>query len=84
MIAVLSELPGSFSPAELKQLEAKISRLRFDLCAFSKCERTNTFRCMVGIKKLLDIVDLVKQTEEGHRVPKFLCKMEEEGGLEMT
>jgi hypothetical protein len=39
---------------------------------------------MVGVKKLLDIIDLVKQTDEGNRVPKFLCKMEEEGGLELS
>ena len=38
----------------------------------------------MGIKKLLDIVDLVKQAEESERVSEFLRKMEEEGGLEIT
>ncbi len=42
------------------------------------------FRCLVGVKKLLDLIDLVKQSSERERIPKFLCKLEEEGGLEAT
>uniref|UniRef100_A0A1B0BYR5 NSF AAA+ ATPase lid domain-containing protein n=1 Tax=Glossina palpalis gambiensis TaxID=67801 RepID=A0A1B0BYR5_9MUSC len=37
----------------------------------------------IGIKKLLGLVDLARQTEPQHRAIKFLTKMEEEGGLEM-
>uniref|UniRef100_A0A1A9ZP64 NSF AAA+ ATPase lid domain-containing protein n=1 Tax=Glossina pallidipes TaxID=7398 RepID=A0A1A9ZP64_GLOPL len=40
-------------------------------------------RLFIGIKKLLGLVDLARQTEPQHRAIKFLSKMEEEGGLEM-
>ncbi|KAK9679734.1 ATPase family associated with various cellular activities (AAA) [Popillia japonica] len=39
-------------------------------------------RLFIGIKKLLALIDMVKQSREGHRVVKFLTKLEEEGGLE--
>uniref|UniRef100_A0A1A9WAQ9 Vesicle-fusing ATPase n=1 Tax=Glossina brevipalpis TaxID=37001 RepID=A0A1A9WAQ9_9MUSC len=41
-------------------------------------------RLFIGIKKLLGLVDLARQTEPQHRAIKFLSKMEEEGGLEMV
>jgi vesicle-fusing ATPase len=37
----------------------------------------------VGIKKLLALIDMARQTEEQYRVIKFLSKLEEEGGLDM-
>ena len=37
----------------------------------------------IGIKKLLVLVEMARQTEESYRVPKFLSLLEEEGGLEM-
>lgn len=40
-------------------------------------------RIFIGIKKLLALVDMVKQTEEQYRVVKFLTKMQEEGGLDV-
>ncbi|KAJ0179760.1 hypothetical protein K1T71_004351 [Dendrolimus kikuchii] len=40
-------------------------------------------KIFIGIKKLLALVDMVKQTEEEYRVFKFLTKMQEEGGLDM-
>ncbi|KRT81863.1 AAA protein, partial [Oryctes borbonicus] len=39
-------------------------------------------RLFIGIKKLLALIDMVKQTREGHRVVKFLTKLEEERALE--
>ncbi|XP_022098998.1 vesicle-fusing ATPase-like isoform X2 [Acanthaster planci] len=39
-------------------------------------------RLCIGIKKLLVLLELVRQTEEGFRVPKLLCLLEEEAGLE--
>jgi hypothetical protein len=41
------------------------------------------YRYMIGIKKLLDFVDSVKQLNEEHRVEKFLCKMDE-GNLQLS
>ncbi|KAL1116857.1 hypothetical protein AAG570_005326, partial [Ranatra chinensis] len=38
-------------------------------------------RVFVGIKKLLALVDMARQTDEEARVMKFLTKLEEEGGL---
>ncbi|XP_071509886.1 vesicle-fusing ATPase-like [Diadema antillarum] len=38
---------------------------------------------MIGIKKLLVLLEIVRQTEETYRIPKFLSLMEEEGGLEL-
>lgn len=44
---------------------------------------TSVFRIFIGIKKLLALVDMVKQTDEEYRVFKFLTKMQEEGGLDL-
>uniref|UniRef100_A0A146LHD2 Vesicle-fusing ATPase n=1 Tax=Lygus hesperus TaxID=30085 RepID=A0A146LHD2_LYGHE len=41
-------------------------------------------RVFIGIRKLLALVDLVRQTDEESRVRKFLTKMEEEGCLGET
>lgn len=40
-------------------------------------------RIFIGIKKLLALVDMIRQTEQEYRVVKFLSKMEEEGALDM-
>lgn len=45
-------------------------------------KKTEGRRVWVGIKKLLAYVDLVRQTDDEHRVNKFLSKLEEEGCLE--
>ena len=68
VLAVIQSLDGAFADGEIRQLGQKLMGKR----------------CMIGVKKLLDMVDLVKQSDEGHRVAKFLCKMEEEGGMEMS
>ncbi|XP_078049968.1 vesicle-fusing ATPase 1 [Augochlora pura] len=39
-------------------------------------------RIFIGIKKLLGLIDMARQVEPSYRVPKFLSKLEEEGGLE--
>lgn len=36
----------------------------------------------IGIKKLLGLIDMARQTEQQYRVIKFLSKLEEEGGLD--
>lgn len=38
-------------------------------------------RVFIGIKKLLDLMDMARQTEQQYRIIKFLTKLEEEGGL---
>lgn len=40
-------------------------------------------RIFVGIKKLLALIDMARQTEEQYRVAKFLSRLEEEGALDM-
>lgn len=42
---------------------------------------TSLDRVFIGIKKLLDLCDMARQTEPKYRVIKFLTKLEEEGGL---
>lgn len=49
---------------------------------FTKTNKKIHFRVFIGIKKLLDLVDMARFTESNHRVIKFLSKLEEEGGLE--
>ncbi|KAK7863817.1 hypothetical protein R5R35_003307 [Gryllus longicercus] len=41
-------------------------------------------RVFIGIKKLLALLDMARQTEEKYRVTKFLTKLEEEGALGET
>ncbi|XP_056010319.1 vesicle-fusing ATPase-like isoform X2 [Ostrea edulis] len=40
-------------------------------------------RLWIGIRKLLVLIEMSRQISESHRIPKFLCVLEEEGGLEM-
>ena len=47
-------------------------------------KRWGGFRIHIGIKKLLALIDTVKQIKSEQRVVKFLCKLEEEGGLEQA
>lgn len=44
---------------------------------------SNHFRVFIGIKKLLALIDMIRQTEPQQRAIKFLSKMEDEGGLEL-
>ncbi|KAK3930674.1 Vesicle-fusing ATPase 1 [Frankliniella fusca] len=39
-------------------------------------------KLFIGIKKLLALLDMARQTEQQYRVIKFLTKLEEEGGLD--
>ncbi|GFG30720.1 hypothetical protein Cfor_11558 [Coptotermes formosanus] len=52
-----------------------------DLSALSR--KVHGHRVFIGIKKLLALIDMARQTEEQYRVIKFLSKLEEEGGLDM-
>lgn len=46
-------------------------------------KKTAGKRLWIGIKKLLVLIEMARQIDESHRIPKFLCVLEEEGGLEM-
>lgn len=67
---VLAVLDDSdlFSPDELQNVARKMAGKR--VC--------------IGIKKLLALIDMARQSDPQHRVIKFLTKMEEEGGLDMV
>jgi len=54
---------------------------RKDLSTMS--HKVHGHRVFIGIKKLLALIDMARQTEEQYRVIKFLSKLEEEGGLDM-
>uniref|UniRef100_A0A1B6C6V7 Vesicle-fusing ATPase n=1 Tax=Clastoptera arizonana TaxID=38151 RepID=A0A1B6C6V7_9HEMI len=40
-------------------------------------------KIFIGIRKLLALIDVARQTEEQYRVVKFLSRLEEEGGMEL-
>lgn len=42
------------------------------------------FRVFIGIRKLLAILDMARQTDSQNRILKFLSKLEEEGALGTT
>ncbi|CAG2254590.1 NSF [Mytilus edulis] len=46
-------------------------------------KKTGGKRLWIGIKKLLILIEMARQNEETQRIPKFLCLLEEEAGLEM-
>ncbi|CAK9291148.1 unnamed protein product [Gordionus sp. m RMFG-2023] len=55
---------------EAPELEAISNKIRYS-------------KCFVGIKKLIAIADLSRQSEPLYRAIKFISKMEEEGGLQL-
>ncbi|XP_077502883.1 vesicle-fusing ATPase 2-like [Amblyomma americanum] len=60
-----------------------------DVDCFSKAELDQISRHLegrriwIGIKKLLAYIDMARQTASQYRVMKFICKLEEEGALEL-
>jgi len=60
-----------FSPKELEMLAKMLAKM------------TNGKKLWIGIKALLDFVEMSKQIEEKYRVSKFLSILEEEGALDM-
>ena len=42
-------------------------------------KKLEKYKISIGVKKLLDLLDMIKQMGEKNRVPKFLSKLEEEG-----
>jgi len=57
-----------FEPQELEQIRKSVGNKK----------------CWIGIKKLIVLSEMAKQTQGQHRVAKFLSLMEDEGGLEMS
>ncbi len=41
------------------------------------------YSVFIGVKKLLALIDLLRQTEGDYRVAKFLSKLEEEEAIEV-
>lgn len=39
-------------------------------------------RIFIGIKKLLNLIDMARQTDEKHRVIKLITKLQDDGCLE--
>lgn len=90
LMAVLEE-SDVFSKKDLSNIQRKIQghRLSSCWCTLRKIVSARTshrpfrFRVFIGIKKLLALIDMARQTEEQYRVVKFLSKLEDEGGLDM-
>lgn len=91
VLAVL-EQSDIFSKGEIQAIGKKMSgkrcvNLSLSLLIFSAslslylCPFHSVF---IGIKKLLGLIDMARQTEPSQRAIKFLSKMEEEGGLDMV
>ncbi|XP_033110192.1 vesicle-fusing ATPase-like [Anneissia japonica] len=66
VIKVLEHLTGCFKEEEIAQIAAKIQNKKV----------------WVGIKRLVALVEMARQTSFPNRVAKFLVLMEEEGGLQ--
>jgi len=66
-LVAVLEETGSFSKSEIEVIGRK----------------TDKRRLFIGIKKLLALIDMAKQTSGNHRVVKFITKLEEEGALEL-
>ncbi|CAG9784913.1 unnamed protein product [Diatraea saccharalis] len=85
---VLSAFTGVLHVPNLSQPEHVLAVLE-ESDAFSKRDLAkiqNDLRgakIFIGIKKLLALVDMVKQTDEEYRVFKFLTKMQEEGCVDL-
>ncbi|KAG6463480.1 hypothetical protein O3G_MSEX013898 [Manduca sexta] len=85
---VLSAFTGILHVPNLSQPEHVMAVLE-ESDAFSKRDLLKIqhdlrgAKIFIGIKKLLALVDMVKQTDEESRVFKFLTKMQEEGGLDL-
>ncbi|XP_019879561.1 vesicle-fusing ATPase 1-like [Aethina tumida] len=60
------ETSDVFSPQELNQISRHVHGKRI----------------FIGIKKLLALIDMARQTDEKHRVMKLITKLEEDGALE--
>ncbi|VVC93527.1 vesicle-fusing ATPase 1-like [Leptidea sinapis] len=85
---ILSAFTGVLHVPNLSQPEHVMSVLE-ESDAFTKRDLNKIqhelrgAKIFIGIKKLLALVDMVKQTDEENRVFKFLTKMQEEGGLDL-
>ncbi|KAJ2938274.1 hypothetical protein O0L34_g17620 [Tuta absoluta] len=85
---VLSAFTGVLHVPNLSQPENVMTVLE-ESDAFSKNDLAKIqkelrgAKIFIGIKKLLALIDMVKQTDEQYRVVKFLTKMQEEGCLDL-
>ncbi|KAL1379892.1 hypothetical protein pipiens_014586 [Culex pipiens pipiens] len=85
---MLSAFTAVLHVPNLSQPEHILSVLEQESDVFSKSDLSTIYKRMkghkvfVGIKKLLDLIDLSRQTEPQQRVNKFLTKLEEEGALD--
>lgn len=85
---ILSAFTGVLHVPNLSQAEHVMSVL-VDSDVFTERELSKIQReiqgakIFIGIKKLLALIDMVKQTEPQNRVIKFLTKMQEDGSLDL-
>lgn len=91
VLAVL-EQSDIFSKGEIQAIGKKMSGKRCVSWTSSMSYLTHSLSLslslfhsvFIGIKKLLGLIDMARQTEPSQRAIKFLSKMEEEGGLDMV
>ncbi|XP_058442651.1 vesicle-fusing ATPase 1-like [Malaya genurostris] len=85
---MLSAFTAVLHVPNLSQPEHILSVLEGFDDVFTKQELSTIYKRMkghkvfVGIKKLLDLIELSRQSDPQHRANKFLSKLEEEGGLD--
>lgn len=63
-----------------RKFKARSKTLRLSMNQFIFISQFH--RVFIGIKKLLDLIDMARYTEPQNRVIKFLTKLEDEGGLD--
>ncbi|KAH9645276.1 hypothetical protein HF086_000439 [Spodoptera exigua] len=81
LLKIQQDIRGA-RPSRLKQLRRFLSNAPQPTPEQIALSTANP-RIFIGIKKLLALIDMVKQTDEEYRVLKFLTKMQEEGGLDL-
>lgn len=78
------EASDVFTNQELKQLTHQMHGKRYDNIFYVTCFNFPMyfFRIFIGVKKLLALIDMARQTDERVRVMKLITKLEEDGALE--
>ena len=87
VLHVLNEIEHCFNDKEMKYLEGKLKDKKFEekkqnvFFSFDSKFFVVVFRIWIGIKSLLDIIEVARQADDQARVMRFLSQLEEMGGM---
>lgn len=87
VLHVLNEIEHCFNDNEMKYLENKLKDKKLEQIKtksfffFRFKSFRHFFRIWIGIKSLLDIIEVARQADDQARVMRFLSQLEEMGGM---